>query len=164
MVACIFSLWQNHVTYIDVVWILEELECMVETNWGERETGWKIDLHIGAVEPCQKKIFSSTLTYGSTQEQLNIIVFTHAAMQKTEQCSGLFFFYFFVSLADKKRTPHWRSVPFACMRIKWVPSWLTHAARFDATTLAMLLLSKIYPLNFSFWKAQNRWSKKILIH
>ena len=43
----------------------------------------------------KKKIFGSTLTFGSTQEQLNIIVFTHAAMQKTEQCSGLFFFFTF---------------------------------------------------------------------
>jgi hypothetical protein len=86
-----------------------------------------------------KNIFCSTL-YGSTREQLNIIVFTHVVIQKTEQCSSLYFVY-----TDKKRTPHWSNIPFTCMRIKWCLRGMTHAARFDAT-LVVLLWPKIYQI------------------
>jgi hypothetical protein len=88
------SSWLNFKFYIRRRPRAGQLRCMHKANGGERETRWKIDFTLKQSSR-GKKFFSSTLTDRSTREQLNTIVFMHAAMQKEE--SALIYILFIVS-------------------------------------------------------------------
>jgi hypothetical protein len=122
---------------------LGQLQCMQKANRGERETRWKIDFTLEQPNRGKKVLqFDAYIRFDA--KAMKYYSF-HACCHAEGGAAHWFVFclLFCTSLADKKRTPHWSSLRFACMRIKWCLRGLTHAARFDANTGDALIMHRL---------------------